>query len=189
MTEGVAYNDLELWAQIKNNDYNAFNVLLDRYWQILLNTAYKRVQSLDISQDIVQDVFLNIWLKRATLDIENPEAYFKTAVRYRVYTHFSRNKISQEFIELFDEISDPTVKAENNLRFSDLKKLVRAWIDTLPAKQRQIFILYLEEHLSTKEIAQQLNISQKTVQNQLNRSMGGLRAKLSGNYTVIILFV
>lgn len=185
----TSYDDQQLWAEIKSDNYPAFDELINRYWKLLYNSAYKRVSCRDTSQDLVQDVFLNIWLKRASLNIQQPEAYLKTAIRYRVYSHFTRNKIPEEFIELFENITDPSLRAENQLKYKELQQLVRAWIDTLPAKRGKIFQLYLEENLSTKEIARKLHITQKTVQNQLNRSFGALRTRISSSFSVLLLFL
>lgn len=189
MIDYKTYSAHELCQLIKESDYKAFDELIARFWQPLYNSAYKRTQAPDISQDLVQEVFLNVWLKRTTLEVENPEAYLLTAIRYRVYSYFSRNPFSSDFAGLFEEITDPQFEAESRLNLSELQRLVRAWIDTLPPKRRKIFILYLERHLSTREIATELNISQKTVQNQLNRSMSDLRSRLSGMQSVLFLFL
>lgn len=178
----------QLWNAVQSGSYEAFDELMRRYWQPVFNNAYKRVQSMDVCEDLVQDLFLNLWLKRESLDIINPEAYLMTAIRYRVYSYFSRNSFSKDMLELFEDITG-TRDSDSKLRVSELQKLVRAWIETLPSKRQKIFSLYLEKHLSTSEIALELNISQKTVQNQLNRSMPDLRSRLRGQYPVWLLFI
>lgn len=185
----ATYSDIQLWEEIKRDNYKAFDVLIDRYWKLLINSSFKRIKSLDVCEDLVQDLFLNLWTRRASLEIENVEAYLKTAIRYRVFSYYSRNKMNTEFIGLIEHFTDPGFQSDHKIYYTDLKKLVNAWIDTLPARQKKIFQLYLQNSLTTKEIAQQLNISQKTVQNQINRSIGVLRARLSGNLSSIFFFL
>lgn len=189
MNQFSAHTDAQLWDAICQGDAPAFDELVIRYWKLLFNEAYKRVPVEEVCKDLVQEVFAHIWKKRESLMIENHEAYLRTAIRYRVYTYYSRNQFTTTFLEPFECLADPSSHADHQLDYTDLRKLIRAWIDTLPAKRRQIFILYLEKQLSTKEIATELNISQKTVQNQLNRSMGELRSRLTRIQFLYFLFL
>lgn len=180
------HKDNELWQEIKADNYPAFDELINRYWQPLFNNAYKRGVAREVCEDLVQEVFLHIWQRRAALEIENPAAYLQTAIRYRVYTYFSKNQFSREFIELFENITDYATQADAQLQYKELRHLVRAWINTLPEKRRKIFKLYIEDNMSTREIAHELGIAQKTVQNQLNRSFGSLKSKLSGKFSFLL---
>lgn len=182
------YTDQELWLEVKEGNKNAFDELINRYWKILYNSAYKRIQMMDVCQDIVQDIFLYLWQKRAQLDIESPENYLKTSVKFRVYSYYSRNKTTSGFTELFGAITTSPYKAENKLLHHDLQELVSRWIDTLPPKRKEVFRLYLEKNMTTKEIAEELQISQKTVQNQLNLSFDDLRNTVSKNLSLLLLF-
>lgn len=181
------YTDNELWQLIKDDNYGAFDELVNRYWQPMFNNAYKRIAAREVCEDLVQEVFIHIWARRSSLEIENPIAYLQSAIRYRVYTHFSRNKFTREFIELFDDLTDAAAHPENQLKYKELRALIRAWINTLPEKRAAIFRLYIEDQMTTREIADRLNITQKTVQNQLNRSFGSLRTRLSGAFPFLLL--
>lgn len=182
-----AHTDQELWLEVKRNNKLAFDELVVRYWKFLYNSAYKRVQSEPVCQDIIQDVFTDLWIRREALDIEHPKAYLHTAVRFQVFKYFSRNKVSDGFLGLFDGLTDRTTEADAWLKYKELKDLLQAWINTLPAKRREIYRLYYEEELSTKEIAGELSISQKTVQNQLNTALKSLKTKLSGTFLFFFL--
>lgn len=182
------HTDIELWQQVKADNSEAFDELITRFWPLLFNSAYKRVASREVCEDLVQDIFLHIWLRRASLKIEHLGSYLQTAIRFRVYTHYSRNKFTRDFLELFENITDNAALADEQLKYKELRSLIRAWINTLPAKRQRIFKLYIEENLSTREIARELNITQKTVQNQLNRSFGSLKAKLSGTFSFLLFF-
>ena len=180
------HTDVELWQLAKADNYEAFDELIHRLWQPLFNSAYKRVASKEVCEDLVQDVFLDIWLRRASLEIEYPGPYLQSAIRFRVYSYYARNKFTREFVELFEDITDYAALADQKLKYNELKALVSAWINTLPAKRQRIFKLYIEDNLTTREIAHELNITQKTVQNQLNRSFGSLKARLSGAFSLFL---
>ncbi|WP_315816158.1 sigma-70 family RNA polymerase sigma factor [Paraflavitalea speifideaquila] len=75
--------------------------------------------------------------------------------------------------------------ADNAVVEKELQDLATAWLNTLPPKRKEIFLLYFRENLSTKEIAERLNISQKTVQNQIGTSSKALRKKLLVAITII----
>lgn len=177
-----------LWLEIKSGSRRAFDELITSYWEVLFNSAYKRIDKIEVCQDIVQDIFLYLWKRREHLEIDNLEAYLRTAVRYRVYSYYSRNKVKTEFVDSFESIITSPYKAESKLLHNDLRELVRSWIDSLPSKRKKVFELYLENNMTTKEIAKKLNVSQKTVQNHLNLSMGDLRNSISKDLTLLFYF-
>ncbi len=162
-----AHNDHHLIQLISQDNEQAFEELWSRYWKLAYNTAYKRLKDEDQCRDIVQDVFTDLWVRRNTLNIENLPAYLSTAVRYKVYKTLARAKVNTHFFDTFEAMLRPAGSADNVIIEKELSKLAQAWLQTLPEKRRKIFKLHYIDNLSTKEIAQQLNISQKTVQNQL----------------------
>jgi RNA polymerase sigma-70 factor (ECF subfamily) len=179
MSNFSSYTDSELLVEIKLDSSSAFTELYDRYWQSLYNSIYKRLHEESACKDILQDVFKDIWLRRTSLEIENISAYLHTAVRFQVLKLVSRNKYTSHFVQPFENITDFSLKPDSIINEKEVNILLKAWIDTLPEKRRKIFIMRYEERLTTKEIAQKLKISQKTVQNQLGNSYQSLRTRLS----------
>jgi RNA polymerase sigma-70 factor (ECF subfamily) len=175
--------DQELIQKIKQGDTIAFTHLYDRHWESLFNNAYKRVQQEPVSQDIVQDIFTDLWDRRASVEIGNVAAYLHTAVRFQVFKFFARNKITPHFIEPFENIADTSMEADGAIRIKELDHLLNAWMESLPKKRQHIYQLRTDEDLSTREIASRMRVSQKTVQNQLGTSMKSLRSKLSHFFT------
>lgn len=179
MNNFYTFNEIELLHKIKEHDAAAFTELYNRYWESLYNSAYKRVQIEAPCQDIVQDVFTDIWKRRAEIEIENVAAYLHTAVRFQVLKYFAKNKLSTHFVQPFENIIDASLRADCKINERDLYLLVKSWMDTLPKKRQNIYNLRINENLSTKEIASRLSISQKTVQNQLGTTLRSLRSKLA----------
>ncbi|MBC8988442.1 sigma-70 family RNA polymerase sigma factor [Pedobacter sp. N36a] len=171
--------DLELFALLKQGDEAAFKHIYDRYWLVLFHTAYKRLPDKDKCEDIIQNVFTDLWNRRADLELKNPLAYLHTAVRFQVLKAISRDSRQNYFVDVFETEVISSLKADGDLLEKEAVKIVEQFIRALPAKRRTIFIMHYEQELSTAEIAALLNISQKTVQNQLLSASNGLRMKLT----------
>ncbi|MBL7699844.1 MAG: RNA polymerase sigma-70 factor [Chitinophagaceae bacterium] len=168
-----------LVQQLSQADRKAFEIIYSKYWRPLLDLAWKGLHDKQAAEDLVQGVFLSLWQKREQLHINNLEAYLKTAVRYKVLNYIVRTKRTHEFFESFHEIFQEKNTPETTLLTKNLQELIHAYAAVLPAKRREIFMLYIQSRLSTKEIAQTLALSQKTVQNQLGISLQGLRTRLT----------
>lgn len=174
-------NDIELLLSLKNGERSAFEQIFNRYWSSLYDAAYKRLKDKGQCKDIIQDVFADLWIRREKVRIENLEAYLHTAIRFQIFKNASRNKISPVFIELYDSIASSPYHPGLELEEKELEELAQVWIDSLPEKRRKIFQLHFREHLSTKEIAEKLGISQKTVQNQLGTASRDFRDQVIGS--------
>lgn len=173
------YHDSELVHLLLQDDKNAFDELYRRYWPILFNAAFKRLKSTDLSKDITQEVFIDLWLRRGRVQIENIQAYLLTAVRFQVLKLISREKHNTSFIEPFENMAVSSFNADGEIIDKELFHLFETWLNTLPDKRKAIFIMHYIEKFSTKEIAERLDISQKTVQNQLGNAVQGLRSSLN----------
>ena len=124
--------DEELLTMLKDDDYQAFNELYTRHWSGLYNTEYKRLKDMDLSKDIVQDVFTDFWIRNKDIDIKNITAYLHTAVRFQVFKLVSRGKTAPAFFELFESITSTSLNADGRIVEKELIGLVEAWIAALP---------------------------------------------------------
>jgi RNA polymerase sigma-70 factor (family 1) len=174
----IPIHDSVLVQQLSQDDRKAFEMIYTRYWRLLLDMAWKGLQNKQTAEDLVQGVFLSLWQKREQVHINNLEAYLKTAVRYKVLNHIVRTKRTCEFFESFYGIFQEQNTPESTFLAKNVLELIHAYAAILPVKRREIFMLYIRSRLSTKEIAECLGLSQKTVQNQLGISLQGLRAKV-----------
>jgi RNA polymerase sigma-70 factor (family 1) len=181
----IPIHDCELVQQLSQGDRKAFEIIYSKYWRPLLDTAWKALHDKQAAEDIVQGVFFSLWQKRDQLHVNNLEAYLKTAVRYKVLNYVVRTKRTHEFFESFSEIFQEKNTPETTFLEKKQLELIHAYAAILPIKRRQIFMLYIQSRLSTKEIAETLGLSQKTVQNQLGMSLRGLRT--NGAYCLLCL--
>lgn len=181
--------DDELAAMLTDGSEAAFDLIYERYWKKLYNEAYKRINDSSDSEEIVQDVFVDLWNKRGSRHIENLRGYLLGAVRYQVFAIYHKRKNLPAFEEPLDYMALSSDDADSNFLRDELLSSIHDWLETQPEKRREIFRLRFLEGLSTLEIAEQLGISRKTVQNQLNTSQQSLRESIGRLLTLIILLL
>lgn len=181
--------DSRILRLLRDGDEKSFEYVFHRYYNqiymFVLNTLFDKT----FAEDITQSVFITLWEKRKTIDAEtNLEPYLYTIARNRVYRQteqmllkFNYEKIQQEG----QQVSDNDIEADLNIHF--LENILSDLIEKLPSERRKVFLLSRKENLSNKEIAKQLQISEKTVETQIRRSIIFLKEKLK-YYLNILLF-
>ncbi|HEY8929566.1 MAG TPA: sigma-70 family RNA polymerase sigma factor [Mucilaginibacter sp.] len=179
MAAALDLTDDELTLRLKAGDRTAFALIYRKYWPDVYNALYKKSRDKEQCQDIVQNVFTDLWIRREQLAIVNLPAYLHSAARFQFYKRVSREPQKALYLDTFDEIIWSPVSADDHLRETEILQLVELWLAALPEKRRTIFLLYYREELSTRKIAEQLGISQKTVQSQLYTATQSLRSRLA----------
>ena len=172
--------DQEILKRLKANDEGAVRWLFSTYFSPLAGVAYRIVQDQDAAKDIVQDVFVRLWTHRDTLQITTSlNSYLRRSVVNASIDHkrrfYEKNKQS---LEGQGEWEDVTTTAEEKLREEDTKQQINRAISTLPERCRLIFILSRYEELTYAQIAEKLDISVKTVENQMTKALKVLKKKL-----------
>jgi RNA polymerase sigma-70 factor (ECF subfamily) len=188
MTKCCLYSDKELLLKLRKGDKLAFDDLYKRHWEKVYAQAFKKLKDSTIAKDITQDVFIHIWANKDTNHIENLEAYLFSAVRNNV---FRLLKKQSRFIPISDLFLEATLfpAADAEILKKELLKSYEALIQSMPPAQQIIYKMRFEKDLSTQEIAGQLNISRKTVQNQLTRAVSLLRASLVCVALFVLVFL
>jgi RNA polymerase sigma-70 factor (ECF subfamily) len=181
--------DDELAAMLTEGSEAAFDLIYARYWKKLYNEAFKRINDGSESEEIVQDVFVDLWHKRGSRRIENLRGYLLGAVRYQVFAVYHKRKNLPAFEEPLDYMAFSADNADANFLRDELLASIHQWLETQPEKRREIFRLRFLEGLSTLEIAEQLDISRKTVQNQLNTCQQSLRESIGRLLIAVILLL
>ena len=179
--------DEVLLQQVSLGNKEAFNLLYERYWQKAFADAYKRIQDEDGAKDVIQDIFTHIWLKRETLHIQSLPAYLSTAVRNKAINYLTKQKLKHPFFEIIDTLPLVNHQADTHILWKEFLQSYETMLNVLPEKRQVIFRLRYQEDLSTKDIASQLGITRKTVQNQLTRAVEQLRVSLLHLFSVLIV--
>jgi RNA polymerase sigma-70 factor (ECF subfamily) len=183
---GDNFQDKELLSLMAQDDHEAFEQLYKCYWLEMYDSAYRRLKNKKQAEDIVQEVFLSLWLRRRKQNIDNLPAYLHTAVKFRVFNYVERNLSHKSFYDPFVEIALSSKGTDSSLIEKELYNLLIAYINTLNEKKKEIFRLHFVENKSTKEIAEQLKIPRKTVQNQLRSIALDVRSRIA---PILILFI
>lgn len=171
------HDDGYLLLQLQQGCKTAFNILYNKYWELTYSNAYKRLQDAEQAKDIVQEIFVSIWINRQN-PITNLPAYLSISVRNQVFKLTAKNKNLSPFIEAFENIPASNQKADSNILYDEFCRAYEALLLKLPPKRQQIFRLRFHEDIPTKTIAMQMRISRKTVQNQLGKAIDQLRVIL-----------
>lgn len=183
-----AMTDAALVTAMSGGDKMAFDEIYDRYWRKLYSESFKRMKNIEVIEEIVQDVFTDLWVKRETRDITNLESYLAMSIRYQVFGVYRKTMKLPEFVEPREDMGFTYLQSDSLLDEKELKGCIAIWLATQPEKRGEIFRLKFIEDMSTKEISNLLNISQKTVQNQLITAFASLREFLKNVTILFILF-
>lgn len=181
--------DVLLLQQIERGCKSSFNLLFEKYWDKAYADAYRRLKDSDLAKDIVQEIFTHIWLKRESLHIDNLPAYLNIAVRNKVFKLVEKQKHIHPFFDILESMPATNLKADDNLLWKEFLISYEALLNTLPPKRQIIFRMHFQEDLPTKEIASQLGITRKTVQNQLGKAIEKLKISLSPLLPLVIILL
>ena len=188
MNKFAAYSDTCLLDQLKLQDFDAFEEIYQRYWKQLYSISYRGVRSREIAEEIVQDIFTSLWEKRNSNAIETLSAYLQAAVKYKVINHIHREMTKKAYLDAFEVAPKQQVNpTEELVLLDDLNDALEREIKKLPEKRQLIFKLHRQQNLSMKQVASQLGISEKTVENQLSKAVKVLRLSLRHFLTLITL--
>ncbi len=179
MSSAPDKKDFELFQQIKDGDRQAFRTLFDRYYKYLVVTSYNIQGDSEKARDLAQDVFLELWKKRSEINITSSlKAYLRRAVFNKTLNYIKAQRLDFNDDGSLNQELDRKASAQQMLEKEDLQDLVNKAIESLPEKCRLVFTLCRLEQMSHKEIAAQLNISTKTVENQMTKALKVLRVAL-----------
>ncbi len=171
-------DDRELYQKLKIGDEKAFETLFHKYYASLCLYANQFLQDDDKSEEIVQDTFVKIWTKRKEISIDSSvKHYLFRTIRNQCINAIQHLKIRQKHAQ---KVLDDTKPETGSAYFMEigLAEKIEASIDSLPKKRQEIFRLSREEGLKYREIAEQLNISVKTVEAQMGLALKQLREML-----------
>ncbi|MEO9005029.1 MAG: RNA polymerase sigma-70 factor [Ginsengibacter sp.] len=189
MTDCSPYNEKDLLAEIASGEERAFKKLFDLYKERFYAVALKMTRSEEVAEDIVQDVFMNIWSKREGLvDVESPSSYFFTVVYRRVYHHYRKTALERKLLQGAPPAMELVNTTDEMVLAQESSKLISQAIAKLPPQQKLVFKLSKQEGLSREDVAHQLQISPHTVKNHLADALKFIRAFLH-NPAIIILLI
>jgi RNA polymerase sigma-70 factor (ECF subfamily) len=161
---------------IKEQPQKAIELLFNEYYVKLCTHVNTILKNKNVAEDIVQEVMMGIWRMKDQINVSSSmEAYLKRACRNKSLNYIRAQKMNFEDIDAADELSSTDINVEEALAIENLQDRINAAIGNLPEKCRLVFTLSRVEGLSYQEIATQLDISTKTVENQISKALKILR--------------
>lgn len=191
MPEDVVLNDFELASLLRRGEQIAFREIYERYWDFVYGRAYRRMQDSFEAEEIVQEIFCNLWRKRERIVLSKGfEHYFSGAVKYEVINRFAkqaRHDVLKIKASSLHSIADNST--HQNLDLKELQVHLQKSISELPEKCSQVFRLKYEQEYTQQEIARELGISEKTVEAHLAKARKLLKIKFGQVLTLLICFL
>lgn len=188
MVNYVAFTDKELLDLIKEGDDTAFSEIYKRYWKEMYHNACKIMQDEDVAQDIVQEVFISLWNRRAELNVQHVKSYMLQSSRFAVLKAIRNQKTDEQFYTRLRQITTELID-EQPLLFKEQQIILDQLISELPDDCQETFRMSREEQLTYKQIAQKLDVSEKTIEKRITKSLKFLRENLSLELCVGILLL
>lgn len=177
------YTDEHLVGFLRDNDEEAFAEIYHRYWDKLLAIGFNHARNKQVAEEIVQDVLLSLWNRRHSMEIDRLAAFLATAVKFSVFKTLARENRRRDLLQGHAIDSDARGGSfdEDLIEAKFLKEYLNELVAGLPEQCRLVFVYSRDHQLSTKEIAETLQLSPKTVESHLTKALKTLRYLL-GNY-------
>jgi len=175
---------------LKKDDFTAFDALFHKYSENLYAFALSITRDSFAAEEVTQLVFLKVWEKRAQINEHLSFKSFLFSVAYHETISWLRKEHSEKrrIGEYGQIIVSQTNETEQVVEFRSMELIAESLINELPMKRKEIFLLSREQGFSNKEIAEKLNLSVKTVENQMTSALKYLREKLGKHDILGLLF-
>ena len=170
------HSDQKLLELLQTDSEHAIDLLFRSHYAFLCQTVYRIIPDKNLVEDLTQDVFYELWRKRETIVIKTSiRAYLKRAARNKALNYIRGQKIKFEEEEKTPDLRSTAINSIQQMEMSELQACIDKAIDKLPERCRLVFSLSRFEEMSYKQIAEALDISIKTVENQISKALKLLR--------------
>lgn len=185
------HTDEELFVLLRTGDHIAYQQIFERFYGVLYLHALKILRDEDEAKDIVQELFEMLWRKKESLVLTGKlSAYLYAATRNLVLNLIEHRKVKGRYLNSLREFMEQdNCLTDFQVREKELKNIIEQEIAALPVRMGEIFKLSRTEHLSHKEIAARLQLSELTVKTQVKRALKLLKPKFGFIIGLILTFI
>ncbi len=171
MTE---YVEKEYVSRLKSGDKSAFKALFEHYYPVFFTFAKNMLNDEFIADDIIQNVFMRVWIRRENLDTSRSfKNYLLVSVRNEIYVHYRSLFLKKE--EALDNDYVNSSSLEDDVSATDLKERIGGIISRMPQRRREVFTLSRVNGMTNAEIASRLGISVRTVEKHIELALRDIR--------------
>ncbi len=172
--------DVEILELLSKGDQKSIDLLFNKYYTYLCNVIYRVINDADYAEDIVQEIFTDIWRKRESINVQTSlRAYLRRAAVNRSLNHIRKQRMKfDDNEEAVIDIESDTIDGQQEMEKNELEQRIHDCIDSLPPKCKLVFSMSRFENMSYQEIANHLDISIKTVENQISKALRILRKSI-----------
>jgi RNA polymerase sigma-70 factor (ECF subfamily) len=175
----------ESHQSVRLDDKASLERIYRQYWSKLYIYAFNVLRDREMCEDIVQEIFIDLWKKRNDVQIFDLDSYLYQSVKFQIFNHFRKRKYKKKLLEKLDP-TNKQYKIDELYEKKELKAHVKNAISKLPERRRIIFQMSRYDGLSNKEISENLNISSQTVKNQISESLKFIRKSLKNIYMLFL---
>jgi RNA polymerase sigma-70 factor (family 1) len=182
--------DKILIEYLKKGDEQAYTYLTNKYFHLLCVFANSLVRNNFQSEDIVQNVLLNIWKKKSKLNDDiNIKNFLLRSVKNEFIDQYRKKKSTHALEKIYIETLDFAIDKNEYETIERMAKILKLEIQNLPPKCKEIFILSKQEGLTNLEISEYLKINIKTVEAQITKAFRIIRTKIDGNIDALLFYI
>lgn len=182
------YTDSQLLGLLQTGDRAAFAALYEKYWQPLLVYVMRAVRVQSDAEDIVQELFISLWKRREELEIHAAlSTYLYNSARYLSIRYIEKNITRTHYLASLAYEEAHSTPADQKVLLQEINTMIEKAVGQMPQRMQMVFRLSREQHLSYREIAQQLDISEETVRKQIYKALKYLRTQL-GDMPFVLLY-
>lgn len=188
----LLFDERALLKMIAKGDENAFRELYDQYFTRLSAYVYKLCKSTSITEDVLQEVFMKIWVNRSeNTRIESPEAYILSIAKNTTIDWLRKLSRQTNLVaDLAAQVAECGNEAENKMSLESLEKTIASALSQLSSQKQQVFQLSKIAGISHDEIAHELHLSKSTVKNHLSETLKHIRRQIQpGVPSEVLLFL
>ena len=176
-------SDSDLLEFVKKDNHMAFTELVNRYWENLYKHVYLKIKDSDETQDIVQEIFLGLWKNRLSIVCDENQrlsSYLYKAAKYASINYFTRPGVTLTGADILEQMLafPSSAHSDEQVLYKELHSLVNAELNELPDRLQQPYRLSREQHMSIREIAMHLSLSEQTVKNNITAALHRIRFRL-----------
>ncbi|MBL0745785.1 RNA polymerase sigma factor [Chryseolinea lacunae] len=173
------WKEQDLIEALRQGDEQAYSIIFKQYWKTLYHQAYCKVQSHELAEEIVQELFLTLWEKRSTLLISNLLHYLRTALRNKCIDHIRATLVKDKYWRYYKQFIPRQADATQEMvSYNNLAEALETGLSRLPEKTKAVFALSRFEGRSIAEVAKVVRLSEKAVEYHLTKSLKILKVYL-----------